>query len=260
MKIMGIINVTPDSFAQRDPEFSAAVEHAERLIAEGADLLDIGGESTRPGAARVSAEEQIRRVIPVVAELKKRHPELLISVDTTLSAVARAAAEAGAGMLNDISMLRDDPAMADIAAEYSCELVLNHSRGTPENMRELACYQDLCGEVYRELEAAGKEAEKRGVPKDKIIMDPGIGFAKDAQQSMMLMSRIEFLRPLGRILVGPSRKSFIGGADRLGGTIGAAVFLAEKNIDFIRVHDVAAVKSALDIWKTLHKNNNNIEK
>lgn len=255
MKIMGIINVTPDSFAEHDADHAAALEHAERLLAEGADIIDVGGESTRPGAGRVSASEQMRRVIPVIAELHRRHMDLVISVDTTSGEVAAKAAEAGATMLNDISMLRDDPALADAAAKYGCELVLNHSRGTPEDMRDFAVYRDLAGEVCAELEAAKREAIRRGVPEEKIIVDPGIGFAKTAEQSMEIMRKIDRLRPLGRILAGPSRKSFLGGNDRLGGTIGAAVFLASRGIDILRVHDVAAVKSALDIWKSLNGGN-----
>jgi len=250
--LMGVLNVTPDSFSDGgrylDPE--AALARAGTLLAEGADLVDVGGESTRPGAAPVPAEEEIRRVVPVIERLRARFPGAPISIDTTKPEVARAALRAGADLVNDVQAL-GAPGMAELVAGSGAAAVLVHMRGTPADMRSRARYGDVVAEVAAELREAMRRALAAGVPEDRILLDPGIGFAKTAEQSLAVLAGLARLRELGRpLLVGPSRKSFIGdvtgapAADRLPGTLAAVAACVLAGAEFLRVHDVAAARQA----------------
>lgn len=249
---MGVLNVTPDSFFDggRFLEPDAAVERALRLGEEGADLLDVGGESTRPGARAVPAGEELRRVLPVLERLAARGFPVPISIDTGKAQVARAAVAAGAALVNDVGGLAD-PEMARAVADGGVAAVLMHRRGTPADMQSLASYRDLLAEVKAELAAALGRAVAAGVPPERTILDPGIGFAKTADQSLRLLARLPDLRELGRpLLVGPSRKSFIGhvtgapAAERLPGTLAAVAAAVLGGATFVRVHDVAAARQA----------------
>ncbi|MFT3915897.1 MAG: dihydropteroate synthase [Anaeromyxobacteraceae bacterium] len=258
--LMGVVNATPDSFSDGGRYLAAAdaVAHGLRLAGEGADLLDVGGESTRPGSARVPEAEQIARVVPVVEGLRARGLALPISVDTTRAAVARAALEAGADLVNDVSGLSDDPALGAVVAAAGAGLVLMHMRGTPADMQTRAVYGDVVLEVAAELRLALGRAEAAGVPADLVVLDPGIGFAKTAAQSVELLARVRELRALGRpLLVGPSRKSFIGqltGApveDRLPGTLAAVAQCVLAGVELLRVHDVAPARQAARVARAV---------
>jgi dihydropteroate synthase len=249
---MGIVNATPDSFSDGgrflDPD--AAVARALRLAEEGADLVDLGGESTRPGAPAVPAEEEIRRVAPVIERLRARGFPLPISVDTWKGAVARAALAAGADLVNDVTGL-SDPDLGRAVAAARAPVVLMHMRGTPADMQSRAVYADVAAEVSAELRAALARADAAGIDRERVILDPGIGFAKTPEQSVELLARIGELRALGRpLLVGPSRKSFIGkltGApveDRLPGTLAAVAACVLAGVELLRVHDVAPCRQA----------------
>ena len=249
---MGVVNTTPDSFSDggRYADPGAAVEHALALQAEGADVIDVGGESTRPGAPTVAPDEEIRRVVPVVERLRERGFALPLSVDTWKPEVARAALDAGADLVNDVQALAA-PGMAELVAVRRVPVVLMHMRGTPADMASHAVYQDVVGEVLAELAAALARAERAGVPRERVMLDPGIGFAKTAEQSVALLAGLGRLRALGcPLLVGPSRKSFIGkltGAaveDRLPGTLAAVTACVLAGAEFIRVHDVAPARQA----------------
>jgi dihydropteroate synthase len=253
--LMGVVNVTPDSFSDggRFLGRDAAVAHAERLVAEGADLVDVGGESTRPGAPEVPLHVEERRVVPVIERLRQRGCKIPISVDTRKAAVARAALAAGADLVNDVSGLAD-PALLDLVAERRVPAVLMHMRGTPADMASRAVYADVVGEVERELSEALERAVKAGVHEDRILLDPGLGFAKTAEQSLALLAALPRLRRLGRpLLVGPSRKSFVGkvtGAsvdERLPGTLAAVAACVLAGVEVIRVHDVAAARQAAQV-------------
>ena len=250
--LMGVVNVTPDSFSDggRFLGRDAAVAQAERLVSEGADLVDVGGESTRPGAPEVPAEVEAQRVVPVIERLRERGCITPISVDTRKPEVARAALAAGANMVNDVSGLAD-PALRELVATSGCPAVLMHMRGTPADMSSRAVYDDVVGEVERELGEALARATRAGVREDRIFLDPGLGFAKTAEQSLVLLAELPSLRRLGRpLLVGPSRKSFIGeitGAgvkDRLPGTLAAVAACVLAGVEVIRVHDMAAARQA----------------
>ncbi len=251
--VMGIVNATPDSFSDggRYADRDAAVAQALRLAEEGADVIDLGGESTRPGAPPVPSDEERRRVVPVVEALRARGFALPISVDTSKAEVARAALEAGADLVNDVHAL-EDPALARVVAEARAPVVLMHMRGTPADMATRAVYGDVVRDVVSELEAALVRAEAAGVAREQTIVDPGLGFAKTAAQSVALLARLGELRALGRpVLVGPSRKSFldaVGGggaaADRLPGTLAAVAACVLAGVEWVRVHDVAAARAA----------------
>jgi dihydropteroate synthase len=250
--LMGIVNATPDSFSDggRFLEPDAAVAHALRLADEGADLVDVGGESTRPGAPAVAAGEEIARVVPVIERLRARGLAIPISVDTTKGTVARAALAAGADLVNDVSGL-GDPDLGRAVAGAGVPIVLMHTRGTPADMQSRARYADVAAEVCAELEAALARADAAGIARARVILDPGIGFAKTAEQSVELLARVGELRRLGcPLLVGPSRKSFIGkltGAppgDRVPGTIVAVTACVLSGVELLRVHDVAACRQA----------------
>jgi len=253
--IMGILNVTPDSFSDGgcflDP--AAAVARGLEMVAEGADIVDVGGESTRPGSEGVSDAEEAERVVPVIRALA-RSCDALISVDTTKPAVARAALDAGAGMINDVSTLRHGEELAEVAAASGAWLIVMHSRKQPRDMQQEIAYRDLVSEVRAELLDAAARAEAVGVARERIWIDPGLGFAKTAEHCIELIARIGELVETGYpVMVGPSRKSFIGaltGApvdQRLGGTAAAVAAAVLGGARGIRVHDVAVMRQAAQI-------------
>ena len=251
--LMGIINVTPDSFSDGgwffDP--AAAVEHGLRLAAEGADLLDIGGQSTRPGSQEVGAKEELRRVMPVVAGLCEK-TALPVSIDTSRGIVAREAAAAGVEVINDVTALTGDAGMPALAAETGCGVCAMHMRGSPATMQQDPVYGDVVEDVLRYLAGRRDEIEAAGVERTRIALDPGIGFGKTTEHNLALLSNAWRLRALGcPVLVGHSRKRFIGEVlgdsrvERTAGTIGVAVSLAVQGIQILRVHDVGPVRQAL---------------
>jgi dihydropteroate synthase len=253
--VMGIVNVTPDSFFDggRTATPDAAMAHARRLIAEGADLLDVGGESTRPGARPVAADEELARVLPVVTALRAE-TDLPISIDTTKSAVAAAALAAGADIVNDVSAGRLDPAMLPLAARHGAVVVLMHMQGTPATMQEAPAYDDVVAEVAAFLAARARAAEAAGIAAERIWVDPGIGFGKRLEHNLELLAHLERLCALGYpVLVGVSRKSFLAALTgepverRLAGSLAAAVSAAARGARIVRVHDVAATRGALAV-------------
>jgi len=257
--LMGILNVTPDSFSDggRFIEPDRAIEHALRMVDEGADIIDIGGESSRPGAREVSLGEELDRVMPVIEGLNGKLGKP-ISIDTRRSAVARAACRAGAVMINDISGLRNDPQMAQTAAEFGAWLVLMHMKGTPATMQLDIHYDDLLGEIGSFLAAAAEKAVAAGVEKSKIIIDPGIGFGKTTVHNLVILKNLDRFAKLGYpVLVGASRKSFIGNTlglpveQRLEGSLAAAVYAVLKGAAIVRVHDVSATRRALRIIEAI---------
>jgi dihydropteroate synthase len=258
-RLMGIVNVTPDSFSDGGDylDVDAAVEHALQLVEDGADILDIGGESTRPGAALVPADEELKRVIPVIERLSGS-VSLPISIDTSKAAVARAALDAGAAVVNDISGLTFDPLMIDTCAASDCGVVCMHIQGDPRTMQLNPHYDDVVQEVREHLARRLDDLERRGINRERVVIDPGIGFGKTAEHNLELLSNIAALRSLGRpVLIGHSRKSFLKKLlgrpidERLSGTIGVAIAVAAQSADILRVHDVAAVRDALTAWKAI---------
>lgn len=258
--VVGIVNVTPDSFHDggRYTDRQAALAHAASLLEAGADILDIGGESTRPGASPVEASTEVRRVVPVIEAVVARWPDVPVSVDTVKAAVARAAIDAGATIINDVSALRLDPELAGVVAGAGAGLVLMHSRGTVATMAryELAGYgADCVADVRSELADAFARARAAGVRDDSVVLDPGLGFAKTTTHSLAVLAGLRRLTDLGcPIMVGPSRKRFIGEVsgglavdDRLDGTVAACVIAALNGARLFRVHDVAAARHALDL-------------
>jgi dihydropteroate synthase len=253
--IMGIVNATPDSFSDggRYLALADAVAGAERMAEEGADLIDLGGESTRPGAPPVGADEEIRRVVPVVERLRARGFRLPISVDTSKGEVARAALSAGADIVNDVRG-GDDPVLLSAVAAAGAPFVLMHSRGPSGDMQARAVYRDVVADVVDELRAAIARAEAGGVAPDGIVVDPGLGFSKTAEQNLALLRRLDALRSLGKpLLVGPSRKSFIGAVtgapvdERLPGTLAAVAACVLAGVEIVRVHDVPEARQAADV-------------
>jgi dihydropteroate synthase len=253
--LMGIVNVTPDSFFDGgrfcDPQ--RAVAHASRLVDEGADLLDIGAESTRPGASPVDEQEERRRLVPVVAALAKA-VSVPISVDTSKAEVARAAIDAGAVMVNDVTALRGDSAMVDVVAQAGAGLALMHMQGTPETMQHAPRYVDVVGEVARFLAERARFAIDHGVAKDRIVVDPGIGFGKTLDHNLDLLANLRVFTELGYpLLVGPSRKGFIGQLTdqsveaRGWGTAAVVALAAEHGANILRVHDVGSMKDVAKI-------------
>jgi dihydropteroate synthase len=265
--IMGILNVTPDSFSDGGQFFSldSAVARAEQMIAEGADIIDVGGESTRPGGEPVSVEEEIKRIVPVIAELGKR-TDTPISVDTTKSEVARAALDAGAAIVNDISALRFDFYVADAVARAGAGLVLMHSRGTPATMHRLPPVADIMEEVTHSLRASINMAERRGVKRESIVIDPGIGFGKSQEQNLELIAKLDQLIaafPDYPLLIGTSRKSFIGriladengtpapAEDRLHGSMATITAAILHGAHIVRVHDVKATVETIRVAESI---------
>jgi dihydropteroate synthase len=252
--IMGILNVTPDSFSDGGQflSFDTALAHAEQMIADGADIIDVGGESTRPGGEPVTAEDEIERVVPVIEALATKH-DVPISVDTTKSEVARAALEAGASIVNDISALRFDFYLADAVAKAGAGLVLMHSRGTPATLHRLPPVANIIDEVTKSLRASVHMAEQRGVPRESIVIDPGIGFGKSQKQNLELIAKLDQLTrsfPDLPVLIGVSRKSFIGkvlldesqtpapAGERLHGSLASIAAAILRGAQIVRVHDV----------------------
>ena len=258
VKVMGVVNVTPDSFSDGGQYLEAerAVEHGRVLVDEGADLLDIGGESTRPGSAGVSAEEERARVEPVLEGLSR--VGVPISIDTSKRTVAAAALDAGAGIVNDVTALRSDPELADLCAERDCGVMLMHMLGTPRTMQESPTYDDVVEDVKAFLAERIEFALGRGIAEERIWIDPGIGFGKTLQHNLALLRRLGELRALGRpICIGTSRKSFIGTltdrevGERLGGTVASNVLALANGAAIFRVHDVRAVREALVVAKAI---------
>jgi dihydropteroate synthase len=252
---VGVVNVTPDSFSDGglylDPD--VAVRHGRRLAAEGADVLDIGGESTRPGAEPVSAEEELDRVGPVDERLSGG-VDADLSIDTTKASVARAALASGASIVNDVSAFRGDPEMAAVVAEAGSRCCLMHMRGEPRTMQDDPRYDDVVSEVKAFLEQRLRFAVEEGVPEERVWLDPGIGFGKTVQHNLELLRRLDEITAIGRpVAVGASRKSFLGkitGRDvsaRVPGTIAASVIALERGASIFRVHDVAEVGDALRV-------------
>ncbi len=256
--LMGILNVTPDSFSDGGRYFDhqAAIEHGEQLAAEGADILDIGGESTRPGAEPVPLEEELRRVIPVVEALAPRL-SIPISIDTSKAMVARQAIIAGAAIVNDVTALRGDPDMVDVVRETGAGVCLMHMKGTPRTMQQEAVYEDVVSEVASFLLSRCRELESAGIPSDRLAIDPGLGlFAKTPHQNWQIIQGLQQLRSLGYpLVIGHSRKRFIrevvGNDFRsvLWGTVGVGLLLAAGGVDILRVHDVKAMREALALWR-----------
>jgi dihydropteroate synthase len=257
--VMGVLNITPDSFSDggKFSSIERALAHAEEMIAEGADIIDIGGESTRPGgAAQVSAEEEMRRVVPVIEQLAKV-ATVPLSIDTTKAAVARAALDAGAEIVNDISGLRFEPSIADAAAKAQAGLILMHSRGDLTTMHRLEPVPDIMAEVTSSLRQSITEAERRGVSRECIAIDPGIGFSKSLEQNVELIAKIDELAKAFSgfpVLVGTSRKSFLGrlldGApvdERLHGTMATVTAAILGGAHIVRVHDVKAAVETMRV-------------
>jgi dihydropteroate synthase len=251
--LMGVVNVTPDSFSDggRFFEPAAAVQHALRLAAEGADLLDIGGESTRPGAEAVGAEEELRRVLPVIAALV-RQTAVPLSIDTSKAVVAAEAIAAGAEAINDVTALGADPKMPALAAAAGCGVSAMHMQGSPRTMQENPVYADVVGEVFDYLRRRRDALLAAGIEQSRIALDPGIGFGKTTEHNLALLRAIGRFHGLGcPLLLGVSRKRFIAqvsgstAADRTAGTIGAALAAARQGVQILRVHDVAAMREAL---------------
>jgi dihydropteroate synthase len=251
--VMGVINVTPDSFSNGGKFFDSklAISHAKRLVSEGADILDIGGESTRPGSESVTMDEEMKRVIPVIEEIANE-VKVPISIDTCKSEVAKTALDAGACIINDISAARSDPKIANVAAESQSPLILMHMQGTPKNMQNDPSYGDVIGDIREFLKERVDFALLKGVPRENIIIDPGIGFGKTLGHNYEIIRRLGELKDLNLpILIGTSRKSFIGSTlgldvnERLEGTLATITMSIINGADIIRVHDVKeAVRTA----------------
>ncbi len=258
-RLMGIVNVTPDSFSDGgnwlDP--ASAVDHGLQLAADGADILDIGGESTRPGAAPVSVAEELRRVIPVI-ECLAPQTSALISIDTMKAAVAREALAAGARIVNDVSALTFDPAMTEVCAGSECGVILMHMQGTPQTMQQNPHYADAVGEIRNYLRDRTQTLQSAGIAAERIMVDPGVGFGKTADHNLEILTHVDEFRSFGRpVLIGHSRKGFLAKLlgrkvdERLAGTIGVSIALAQQHADLLRVHDVSAVRDALLAWRRI---------
>lgn len=246
--VMGILNITPDSFyaGSRVPQLQTVLERAGKMLADGAGVLDIGGESTRPGSDSVDGEEERRRVLPVIEALRKEYPEAVLSVDTYRADTAEAALAAGADIINDISAMEADARMADVVQKSNAPIILMHMRGTPKNMQQNCEYKNVVEEVAVYLAQRAQLLRERGVGADKIILDPGIGFAKDVQQNLLLMRDLHTLTSFGYpVLLAASRKSTIGAVlggvpaeERLEGTIATSLQAVYAGAQMVRVHDV----------------------
>jgi dihydropteroate synthase len=257
--LMGILNITPDSFSDGGRYFSpqAAIKHAEAMVAAGADIIDVGGESTRPGASPVTAQEELQRIVPIIRQLYQSLP-VLISVDTYKAEVAIAALEAGATIINDISGLKFDPGLAQVVAKYQALLVLMHIRGTPQTMQQLPPSRDIWSEIITDLTTSITVALKAGVAKEQLIVDPGIGFGKTVSENLAIVAQLSRLAVLGLpILLGTSRKSFIGKlinrleSDRLWGTAATLTTGILQGAHIVRVHDVAPMREVAQISDAL---------
>jgi dihydropteroate synthase len=260
MRLMGIVNVTPDSFSDGGLYLDAerAVEHGRELVADGADIVDVGGESTRPGAEEVSAGDEVARTEPVVAGLSEAG--IAVSIDTSKAAVAERALGAGAGMVNDVTALAGDPELAAVCGDAGCEVVLMHMQGTPRTMQQAPSYEDVVDDVKAFLAERIEAAVGAGVAETRIWVDPGIGFGKTVEHNLELLRRLGELRELGRpIVVGTSRKTFIGkvtGRDvgeRIGGTVASNVLALRAGAEMLRVHDVREVAEAVRVSEAVER-------
>ena len=259
-QIVGILNTTPDSFSDGGKFYNVddAVRRAGELIEEGADIIDIGGESSRPGSKPVPAGEELRRVLPVIRRIKKKF-DIRLSIDTYKSEVASAAVDEGAEIVNDIAGLTyDGGKMADVVSQKKVKVIIMHMKGMPENMQEHPVYGDVISEISGFLKSRSDFAVSRGIERNNIIIDPGIGFGKTAQHNLMIIKHLAEFKKLGMpVMVGPSRKSFIGTllgkdvAQRLEGTIAACIVSAQNGADYLRVHDAGSVKNALKIFESI---------
>jgi len=258
--IMGVVNVTPDSFfdegAFLDP--TAAVAHGRQLVVEGADILDIGGESTRPGADPVTPAEELDRVLPVIEGLVG--VGVPVSIDTRNANVMRAALAAGAEIINDVTALTHDPDSMQVAASTEGPIILMHAQGKPKDMQDSPQYDDVVAEVLAYFEGRIQACKDAGIDPQRVILDPGIGFGKALDHNLALLAGLEALHALGRpLLLGVSRKSFIdhitpvpNAGDRLPGSIAAALAGIDQGVHILRVHDVAQTRQALDVWQAIH--------
>lgn len=256
---MGILNVTPDSFSDggefADPEI--AVDRAVQMVEEGASIIDVGPESTRPGSVPVSADEQIRRAIPVLSRIRERLPDITISIDTRLSGVAERAVDAGADMVNDVSALRDDARMVDVVARLGVTVVLMHRRGTSEHMQQGGgpLYENVIAEIGEFLTERAVFAVAAGIKQDRLILDPGLGFGKRVEDNLRIMDRLQAFVALGfPVLVGASRKRFLGAAldieepkDRVAASVACALIAADAGAAIVRAHDVRETAQALSL-------------
>ena len=258
-RLMGVVNVTPDSFSDGghflDPE--VAVRHGLALMEDGADILDVGGESTRPGAAPVSLDDEIARVVPVIAGLAEAGA--LVSIDTRHAEVMRRAIAAGARIVNDITALTHDPESAGVCAEAGVDIVLMHMQGEPQTMQQNPSYDDVVGDIFMYLETRLLELGDAGIMPDRIAIDPGIGFGKTLDHNLDLLAGIDAFHALGvPLLLGVSRKSFISRIDRdaepkarVAGSIAAAIAGWDRGVQIFRVHDVAETRQALAVWQAI---------
>ncbi len=261
--LMGILNVTPDSFSDGGKylDVSAAVAYGLKLAQAGAEIIDVGGESTRPGADPVAPAEQMRRVLPVLEKLAKALPsECFISIDTTSAQVAEAAIQAGASLINDVSAGRFDPKMFQVAAKFNVPIVLMHLQGTPKTMQDHPMYQDVVAEVLEFLQARVKAAEREGIPRERILIDPGIGFGKRTSDNLKLLANLNRFVAMGLpVVLGTSRKRFMGQvlaiqepAELVPATVATTALGVLAGVKVFRVHDVAANRQALEVaWAIL---------
>jgi dihydropteroate synthase len=257
--VMGVLNVTPDSFSDGGQylEPKAAVAQARRLIDKGADIIDVGGESTRPGAEPVSIDEELRRVLPVIGAL--RGIGVPVSIDTRHAAVMRAALEVGAAIINDVSALAGDPESLAVAAASDAPIILMHAQGDPRTMQDSPRYEDVVGEVYAYLEQRIAVCRDAGIDKARLIVDPGIGFGKTLDHNLVLLRNLHVFHGLGcPVLLGVSRKSFLGRLSggvpahgRLPGSLAAALAAIQQGVHILRVHDVAETREALAVWQAI---------
>jgi dihydropteroate synthase len=260
--VMGILNVTPDSFSDGGNYscLEGALRQADKLVAEGADILDIGGESSRPGAESVSVSEEQDRTIPVINEIKKKHPTIVISIDTSKSEVAEAALSAGAGIINDITALAGDEKMAALAAGRKAPVILMHMQGTPRTMQKAPGYEDIIGDIISFLKERVSTAMEKGIPGTNILVDPGIGFGKTLAHNLEIMRKLEEFHILDcPLVIGTSRKSFIGAVldrpvnERLEGTLATLAVAAWQGADIVRVHDAAEAAQVVRMVDAIKK-------
>ncbi|RKX61398.1 MAG: dihydropteroate synthase [Thermodesulfobacteriota bacterium] len=257
---MGILNVTPDSFSDGGKYYnvSSALQRAKELIEEGADIIDVGGESTRPFSEPVPEEEEIKRVIPVIKAIRNEFPDIPISIDTYKAKVAELALKSGADIVNDISALRLDPEMIKVIKDFQCPVIIMHMKGTPKTMQINPVYQNVVEEIKKFLEERISFLVNNGINFENIIIDPGIGFGKKLEHNLAILKNLESFHSLNRpILIGHSRKSFIGEitsrsvSQREGGTVGVSLFCFLKGVNILRVHRVDLNKDAIILFKTL---------
>ena len=259
--IMGVLNVTPDSFSDggKFNTLRKAFQRTKVMLDEGAKIIDVGGESTRPGAQLISEQDECKRVLAVIKKIKKLKKNI-ISIDTRKSLVMKAAVEAGANIINDVSALDFDPRAENMVLQLNKPVILNHSQGTPDTMQNNPSYKNVLIDIYDYFENKIKKLEKQGLKRKNIIVDPGIGFGKNVKHNLTLINKISFFHSLGcPLMLGPSRKSFIGkimgskdSTTRLGGTISSVIIGANQGVQFFRVHDIKEINEALSINSALH--------